>query len=65
MIDRIRPNLDMLVAGMSAFKEWNPERDPPEALVWEILWRSLVTLQSELEPLGPEHPRIQSDSEPS
>jgi hypothetical protein len=31
----------MLIAGLTAFKEWNPKAEEPAALVWAILSRAL------------------------
>jgi hypothetical protein len=32
--------LDMLEAGMTAYREFDPEQDAPEALVYAILYRA-------------------------
>ena len=33
---------EMMLAGMTAFRDFRPEDEEPEALVWEILYRALA-----------------------
>lgn len=41
-----RVTLEMLHAGMSALKDFDPSKEEPEALVWAIISRALMAQRS-------------------